>query len=243
MKRFADLTKKIPARAATFFGVLLFVVIGSFLIPHGVFAADALESVGQGAGLPETSLPILIARIIRAVLGVLGIVTVLLVVYAGFIYMGAKGDSAKVDKAKKIITNAVIGLIIIFSSYSIASYILGKLLDAAFGPGTIVSVAKKYTEQANNIRILGVTASPGTDKATIKKICERYSYENCPDGCIKLKEPSCQFPCTVLQNGKIKCRKIPGCNGDGPICVSPNSKRVFSLKQNIIFSSLLLKII
>ena len=146
MKRFADLTKKIPARAATFFGVLLFVVIGSFLIPHGVFAADALESVGQGAGLPETSLPILIARIIRAVLGVLGIVTVLLVVYAGFIYMGAKGDSAKVDKAKKIITNAVIGLIIIFSSYSIASYILGKLLDAAFGPGTIVSVAKKYTE-------------------------------------------------------------------------------------------------
>jgi|SRR3989338_1403067 len=80
-------------------------------------------------------------------------------------------------------------------------------------------------------------------KYTIKKICERYSYENCPDGCIKLKEPSCQFPCTVLQNGKIKCRKIPGCNGDGPICVSPNSKRVFSLKQNIIFSSLLLKII
>lgn len=146
MKRFFDLTKKIPAHSAAFFGVLLFVVIGSFLIPHGVFAADALESLGEGAGLPQTSLPILIARIIRAVLGVLGIVTVLLVIYAGFMYMGAKGDPTKVDKAKKIITNAVIGLVIIFSSYSIASYILGKLLAAAFGPGSIVSVAKKYTE-------------------------------------------------------------------------------------------------
>lgn len=146
MKRFFDLTKKLPDHTVTFFGVLLFVILGSFLIPHGVFAVDALESLGEGAGLPQTSLPILIARIIRAVLGVLGIVTVLLVIYAGFMYMGAKGDPAKIDKAKKIITNAVIGLVIIFSSYSIASYILGKLLDAAFGPGSIVSVAKKYTE-------------------------------------------------------------------------------------------------
>lgn len=128
-------------------GVLFLCVFGLLAAHHGVLAADvALEAVGAGAGLPQTSLPILIARIIRIVLGTLGIITVILVIYAGFLYMGAQGDVTKVAKAKKIITNAVIGLVIIFSSYSIASWILGRLLDAAYGPGTIISVAKKYSE-------------------------------------------------------------------------------------------------
>ncbi|MCX6714586.1 MAG: Ig-like domain-containing protein [Candidatus Uhrbacteria bacterium] len=128
--------------------MLFLCVIGLFVAQHGVLAAtpSPLDAVGAGAGLPQTSLPILIAKIIRAVLGVLGIITVILVIYAGWLYMSAQGDPTKVAKSKKIITNAVIGLVIIFSSYSIASWILGKLLDAANGPGTIVSIAKKYSE-------------------------------------------------------------------------------------------------
>jgi Fanconi anemia group M protein len=38
-------------------------------------------------------------------------------------------------------------------------------------------VAKKYSEQASNIRILGLTASPGADKKTIKTICENLFIE------------------------------------------------------------------
>jgi Fanconi anemia group M protein len=38
-------------------------------------------------------------------------------------------------------------------------------------------VARKYSEQATNQRILGMTASPGTDKSAIKKICENLKIE------------------------------------------------------------------
>src|SRR3990167_5695530 len=147
MKRFFDPRNTSPSRVTAFIGVLLFFVFGLLVVQHVALAGAApIDTVGAAAGLPQQSLPILIARIIRAVLGVLGIITVILVIYAGFLYMGSHGDPAKVAKAKKIITNAVIGLVIFFSSYSIASWILGKLLEAAYGPGTIVSVAKKYTE-------------------------------------------------------------------------------------------------
>lgn len=39
-------------------------------------------------------------------------------------------------------------------------------------------VAKKYNEQAENKRILGLTASPGVDKSTIKKICQNLEIED-----------------------------------------------------------------
>ncbi|MBS3099777.1 DEAD/DEAH box helicase family protein [Candidatus Pacearchaeota archaeon] len=38
-------------------------------------------------------------------------------------------------------------------------------------------VAKKYIEQAKNARILGLTASPGADKKSIKLICENLNIE------------------------------------------------------------------
>jgi len=39
-------------------------------------------------------------------------------------------------------------------------------------------VAKKYNKQSENPLILGLTASPGADKQTIKKICENLLIEN-----------------------------------------------------------------
>jgi len=39
-------------------------------------------------------------------------------------------------------------------------------------------VAKKYSQQAENKRILGLTASPGVDKSTIKKICQNLEIED-----------------------------------------------------------------
>ncbi len=38
-------------------------------------------------------------------------------------------------------------------------------------------LSKKYLEQANHIRIIGLTASPGSEKAKIKEICKNLSIE------------------------------------------------------------------
>jgi len=65
-------------------------------------------------------------------------------------------------------------------------------------------VAKKYLEQANNKRILGMTASPGTDKATIKKICQNLQIEE-----VELRTRESSDVKDYLQKLEIKVIKIP----------------------------------
>ncbi|NQT49435.1 hypothetical protein HQ571_01945 [Candidatus Kuenenbacteria bacterium] len=85
------------------------------------------EEFGQDATGP--TLPEMIGRIIRIVLGLLGVVMVVLVIYAGFMWMTAGGTPEKVEKAQKIIVQAVIGLAIILAAYAITDFVLGKLID------------------------------------------------------------------------------------------------------------------
>ena len=75
-----------------------------------------LEQVGDDLSLGNQDIRVTIARIIRAVLGFLGIVALLIVLYGGFVYMTAGGEEQKVATAKKILVNGVIGLAIILSA-------------------------------------------------------------------------------------------------------------------------------
>lgn len=89
-----------------------------------------LESLVSGAPeLPSgtTDLKQAIGRIIQIFLGFLGILAVVLIIYAGFLWMTAGGDSAKVDKAKDYIKNAIIGIVIILAAYIITSYVLTQI--------------------------------------------------------------------------------------------------------------------
>ncbi len=121
-----------------------------FVFVPGAFAqlqSDATSQLGAATLLPQTPLPIIIARIIRAVLGVMGIVLTLLILYAGFLYMTAGGDQAKTAKAKNIIKNAAIGLTIAVSAFSITQFILNRLLASAGLLGGISSTAmERYAE-------------------------------------------------------------------------------------------------
>ena len=114
------------------FGVLcVFVFFG---LVHPVFAqTDFLQTSADASGLPQTNIILIIARLIRAFLGILGIIFVLLVLYAGFLYMTSQGEAAKTEKAKKMISQAVIGMLIIFSSYAIASFVINAIVGATSG--------------------------------------------------------------------------------------------------------------
>lgn len=89
-----------------------------------------LQSLKTGATeLPsnDTDLKAAIGRVIQIFLGFLGIIAVILILFAGFLWMTAGGDSGKVDKAKGYIKNAVIGIVIILASYIITSYVLTQV--------------------------------------------------------------------------------------------------------------------
>jgi hypothetical protein len=63
------------------------------------------------------------ANIIRIALSVIGTIFLALIVYAGFLWMTAGGSEEKVTTAKKLLFQAVIGLIIILSAYTITLFV------------------------------------------------------------------------------------------------------------------------
>ncbi|MDO8425523.1 MAG: pilin, partial [bacterium] len=50
--------------------------------------------------------------------------------YGGFLWMTANGAEEKITKAKKILINGAIGLLIVLSAFSIAQFVLSRLLGA-----------------------------------------------------------------------------------------------------------------
>ncbi|MEK9152326.1 MAG: hypothetical protein AAB692_03080, partial [Patescibacteria group bacterium] len=68
-------------------------------------------------------------------LGLLGTVFVVLMIYAGYLYMTAQGNEEQVEKAKGLIKNAVIGLVIVFTSYMIQFFVFDYLITATGTPG------------------------------------------------------------------------------------------------------------
>ena len=83
-------------------------------------------------GLSGTDIRVIIAQIIRAVLGLLGIIALGIVIYGGWMYMTAAGNEDKVATAKKILVNGLIGLVIILSSFAIVQFVLNKTEHARF---------------------------------------------------------------------------------------------------------------
>ena len=104
------------------------IVIGLFAFLQAkinfVLAGDyGLDKAAKEAGLASTGkgdIIGIVGTIIDLVLGYLGLVFLVLTIYGGLIWMTAGGNPENVKKAKSLISNAVIGLFIIFASYGIA---------------------------------------------------------------------------------------------------------------------------
>lgn len=112
--------------------LLTIAVAGVMMIP---FAANAQSFTGQlektgeavygtaaGADFYTT-----LGLIINAALSVLGVVLLVIVIYAGFLWMTAGGNKEQVQKAQKWILNAVIGLVILVSSFAISDFVIELL--------------------------------------------------------------------------------------------------------------------
>ncbi len=123
---------------------LLLAIIG--LMPFLGFAPVALGAtatadvdvgvVAGAAGYDETvQLESVIGTIINVVLGLLGVILLIIVIYSGFLWMTAGGKSEQVDKAKAWLINAVIGLVLILAAYAISSFVIAALTEAGLATG------------------------------------------------------------------------------------------------------------
>ena len=63
----------------------------------------------------------------RWILGIVGSLALVMFIYGGFMFLISAGSSEKIGQARKIIIAAVIGLIIVFTSFLIIKFILSSL--------------------------------------------------------------------------------------------------------------------
>lgn len=99
-----------------------------------------LQAAGRAAGYAQASDPrIIVAIRIRQMLGLVGIVMVIINIYAGFKWMTAGGNEEAIEHSKKLIRNAVIGLIIVLTAYAITiaatNLAFGRSLSTGAGSG------------------------------------------------------------------------------------------------------------
>ena len=68
-----------------------------------------------------------VTGILNFFLGLLGLIAVAMLIYAGVLMVTAGGNDEQVGKSKKIITYAVIGIVIILLSWTIVTFVTSSL--------------------------------------------------------------------------------------------------------------------
>lgn len=105
-----------------------------YFLPVVAFATRAQAvSIDFPANFAEFSsqdLKTTISNIIRIILGFLGIITIIIILYGGLIWMTSFGNEDKIDQAKKLIGSGVVGLLLVLASYAIASFVINSLSQA-----------------------------------------------------------------------------------------------------------------
>jgi len=114
--------------------VSILLLVGFFIFYQTTSAAvfGGLESARRSAGFSEeTSFETRIGSIISIVLGFVGVIFLGLTLYGGLIWMLARGNEQEIEKAKKLIESAVIGLAIVFAAYAITYFVTSRLLPTS----------------------------------------------------------------------------------------------------------------
>jgi len=91
---------------------------------------DAATKGGYAGGTTDTTLSETVGLVIKIALSLVGVVFLALTVYAGFLWMTARGEDEPIGKAKKIITACIIGLLIVVAAYAITDYVLVRMFSA-----------------------------------------------------------------------------------------------------------------
>lgn len=111
--------------------MVIVLILPYFALAEGNQALDKLQAVGSTngpyVGVGWNGVSQIIGAGISAALALIGVVFLVLMIYAGFKWMTARGEEEKVEKAKDTITRAIIGLIIVIGAYAIWAFIYSKL--------------------------------------------------------------------------------------------------------------------
>ena len=81
----------------------------------------------EGDNIDQNSFVEKIAETIKIVLSFLGLIFLILIIYAGFLWLTSAGSEEKIGKAKSIMISAIIGVAIILAAYMITTFVVGQI--------------------------------------------------------------------------------------------------------------------
>lgn len=138
MQKFNNMLKKFVLLSV----VAIMLTISSFIMVPNTLATGSITStdlwggntlegdIQTTTGLGNKDPREIAASVIKVVLGFLGIIAVLIVLYAGFLWMTAAGNDDKIATAKSMMSAGIIGLIIVLAAFGIATFVMTALVDA-----------------------------------------------------------------------------------------------------------------
>ncbi len=121
---------------------ILFSALFSWLLLIPMLSAQAAEGTGNTlnttitgpadimlsqSGLNSFSLGTIIAFVIQAALSLLGVIFLVIIVFAGYRWMTAAGNEESIKKAQEAIKRAIIGLVIVLMAYAITYFVFNQL--------------------------------------------------------------------------------------------------------------------
>lgn len=115
---------------------ILAVLLSFIFMPHRMLAGLDFDNPGllDGLGLPEADLDNTVVNFISWVLGFFGLISLIMIIYGGFMYLTAAGSEERVDKAKTILRQAVIGMVIVMLSYVLIGFVYVTVFKLSNSP-------------------------------------------------------------------------------------------------------------
>ena len=108
--------------------VLVFAFCAVLFLPLFAHAQHGLTKTADASTLStyNQDVPTMLGTVIGAAMSLVGVVFFVLSIYAGFLWMTARGDESQAKKARDTLTMSVIGLIIVFGAYAITAFIFAS---------------------------------------------------------------------------------------------------------------------
>ena len=105
------------------------------LIPITVFAQGGFDPFGFGSGwglaIGDEGSPAAVAiTIVNIALSFLGIVTLIVVLWGGFVYLFARGNTDQASKGRKILFIGVIGLLVVMAAWGVSYFVFNAINDS-----------------------------------------------------------------------------------------------------------------
>ena len=109
-------------------------IVGVIAVPLSAGATmniglNMANNAASTAGYGNATLGVAAGRIIQIVLNVLALVATVIIIAGGVMWMASGGKEDQIDKAKKLMTAAIIGLVIVLLAKAIAFFLLERLAN------------------------------------------------------------------------------------------------------------------